>query len=77
MEGVDVDHGNIQNVLRGCICSRVRIVDGSGSMIMSFIYYGSRQANRGILGVKPAGMESYGTIKMIFLYLIYTHSLAG
>lgn len=79
MESVEVDDGNIQNVLRGCICSKIRMVEGGDSMIMSFIYYGSRQANRGILGEKPAGMGSYGTIKMIFLYLIilYTHYLAS
>ena len=35
--GVVVDSGTLLNVLSDCICFRVRMIDGDGSMVMSFI----------------------------------------
>jgi len=54
------------------------MIDGDCSITMFFLYYyRSTQANLGIHGEKTASMGSNGRIKMIFLYLIYTHALAG
>jgi len=65
----------LREVFRDCVYFRARMVDGDGSMVMPFLYYyyGSTQANRVVPGGKAAGVGSDGMIKMISLYLIYTH----
>ena len=67
-----VRRGSLQNVFSGCICSRVRMIHGGGSIVVSFLYpsYGSKQTNGGMHEGRSAGAGGDGMIKMICLYLI-------
>lgn len=67
-----VRSGSLQNVLSDCICSRVRMIYGGGSVAMSFLYpsYGSKQTNGDMHGGGSVDAGGDGMIKMICSYLI-------
>lgn len=60
---------SLHNVFGGCMCSRVRMIHGDGSIVMSFLY-GSKQTNGGIHGGGSIDVGSDGMVKMISLYLM-------
>ena len=72
-----VGNGSLQNVFRDYTCSRVRMIHGHSSMVMSFLYhyyyyYENVQTNGVIHGEKSVDVGSDRTIKIISLYLIYS-----